>query len=135
MVKDIKGRDFARRDALLGISGETDSGGIVQYEGLDVERLGTLIDECFADPEQAQNGSPTIGEFYAFLQAHPEARAYGYAVDPARDDCRVSIEGLTADLTKVIPSRREALRTAFAHLCESAEGLQIEGDALHSWWD
>jgi hypothetical protein len=128
-------RDVARRDALLGIAGQRASGGIVRYEDLDVKRLGALIDEGFADRDETQNGSPTIAEFYAFLREYPEGRVYGYAVSPERPDYRVSVEGVTVDLSEVIPSRRDGLRDAFARLSESADEVDTEGDFLRCWWD
>jgi len=128
-------RDVARRDALLGITGQHASGGIIRYEELDGARLATLIDEGFADPECTQNESPTIAEFLSFLREYPEARVYGYAVSPERSDYRVSIEGATVDLGQVAPSRAAALRAAFARLGETADEKETYGDALHCWWD
>ena len=134
MLRDMN-RDVARRDALLGITGQRASGGIIRYEDLDGSRLGTLIDERFADPDCAQNESPTIAEFLSFLQEYPEARVYGYAVSPERSDYRVSVEGATVDLGEVAPSRREAVRAAFARLSETADEAETDGDALHCWCD
>jgi hypothetical protein len=134
MLRDMN-RDVARRDALLGITGQQASGGIVRYEDLDGPRLATLIDERFADPDCTQNESPTIAVFLSFLKEYPEVRVYGYAVSPERSDYRVSVEGVTVDLGQVAPSRRAALRAAFARLGETADEKETDGDLLHCWWD
>jgi len=130
MLRDMN-RDVARRDALVRITGQRASDGIVRCEDVDGSRLVTLID----DPDCAQNESPTIAEFLSFLKEYPEARVYGYAVSPGRSDYRVSVEGPTVDLGQVAPSRREAVRAAFARLGETADEAETDGDALHCWWD
>jgi hypothetical protein len=134
-VKFSFNRDVHRRDMLLGISGQPSSGGISRFAELDAKRLGVLLDEGFADPEGAQNESPTIAEFHALLLDLPEARAGGYAVSEDRPDYRVSLDELVVDLTHVIPSRRETLREAVARIGASADELETAGDTLRAWWD
>ena len=69
-------------------------GGTQSFRGMMVDTLKTLIDQNFADPEECQNDSPTISEFYDFMERYPEYTAHGYTVSDTRDDYRVSIEGV-----------------------------------------
>lgn len=87
-------KDQDTRDKLLGIPPTAKyGGGIEAFTGLTAETLRQLVDQSFADPEDAQNSAPTIGEFLEFMEAHPKFRAFGYAVGIKRSDYRVSIEG------------------------------------------
>lgn len=74
-----------------------DLGGISRFRYLYVEGLKWLVDEGFADPDEAQNDAPTIEEFINFMENHPEFVAHGYAVTDERDDYRISIEGIESD--------------------------------------
>lgn len=69
-------------------------GGIQKFENLDVETLGKLIDQNFAEPENRKNLAPSIGEIYDFMLRYPKYKAHGYAVSIDRDDYSISIEGV-----------------------------------------
>ena len=69
-------------------------GGIRQFDGMSLETLDTLLANNFADKEERQNESPTIAEFRNFMQKHHGYMAHGYTVELAREDYRVTIEGL-----------------------------------------
>ena len=90
--------DIKSRDEIIFSDGYVKDkyypGGIRKYTGLNVDKLRMLIDQNFADEDERQNECPSIGEIYKFMQKHPSFTAHGYTVDIARDDYRVSIEGV-----------------------------------------
>ena len=105
-------------------------GGIALFSGLKVETLKKLINEGFADLEDAQNESPTLKEFFDFLEKNPEFSAEGYAVSAEREDCRITITGVlyTGKVT-------ESKKKAFLELCSDADELTVEDEYLRSWYD
>jgi len=119
----------SRRVELLGIKGKYLSGGTESFDNMDVNTLGLLIEEGYADPEMEQNGSPTTKEFYNFMLKHPDIKAHGYAVSPDRDDYRMTIEGLSGEHTEDMETIND-----FVNLCRWADECSIE-DRLYSWWD
>ena len=75
-------------------------GGICHFDKLDFSTLGFLIKEHFVDPEENQNNSLTIEEFYEFMMEWDDKAnifAHGYVVSPLRKDYRISIEGIQVD--------------------------------------
>jgi hypothetical protein len=103
-------------------------------EGLTWEQLNELVQVGGADPENAQNDSPTIGEFLDEV-AHlgGRIRFIGYIIYPPRSDCRVSVEGfegfgLTAD---------EALDLAARYRADEFDkARQPDGTYdVRFWWD
>ena len=131
-MKHANGKQLneARRGELLGLEMASDFD-IVRYHGLTATNLAALVAEGFADPEETQNDSPSIGEFLAFMEGHPWALAHGYAVGPQRDDYRVSVEGMAGHA----PTARDA--EVFALMCEGADELKAQYAAgeVRSWWD
>ena len=114
-----------RRHKLLGLDADRNRTGLAYFQGLSADSLATLVEEGFADPHMTQNSSPSIGVFLSYMKAHPKVTAHGYVVSTARDDARVSIEGLhsgTAD---------EEEQNEFLAWNESADELNKN----RSWWD
>ena len=114
-----------RRHKLLGLDADRNKNQLLYFEGLSAETLATLVEEGFADPDDTQNNSPSIGEFLEYMQAHPKVTAHGYIVGKERSDARVSIEGLhsgTADAEEQIE---------FLEWNRGADELNRH----RSWWD
>lgn len=83
------GRDYDRDNYRLG--------GISYFKEASPKVIRELISVGFADPEEAQNSSPTIREFLEFIESQPDPEnwyLHGYSVSPEREDVRVSIEGI-----------------------------------------
>ncbi len=132
----MKPKAEARRLELLGLQKVRYDGGIARYEGLNAERLGQLVAEGFADPEECQNDAPSIGKFLAFMRREPRALAHGYVVSPQRSDCRVSVEGLRLSFTENDDGKERArLTRAFTNMCAGADEFRVDSDTLYAWWD
>ena len=129
--------DVNRRDEILFGSYEPEKylGGIRSFE-CNVETMRKLIDERFADPDETQNDSPSIGELMSAFEGTDIDVTFGcYAVSPERSDYRITIE--SADVS--------ILETDYDNLCciiESfrwADEFNIEhiGEKfyIHAWWD
>lgn len=121
--------DVNKRDQLLGIKNDKYLGGIAHFKTLDLETLETLIEEKFIDPNDRQNDSPTVLEFYNFMKKYPSVKAFGYAVSAKRDDYRISLEGLISE-----PTDDEELINDFIRLCYNADELETNM-CLRAWWD
>ncbi len=132
MGKALNGNDTRRRE-LLEIT-KRDNGGILRFEGLDVKRLQTLVDEGFIDLTGTQNDSPSAGDFFGLMKDHPEVTANGYAVSAKRTDYRVSIDSIEVYINEVPEDRRPALRQIFDALTERATNSESGDDRLHVWW-
>jgi hypothetical protein len=115
-----------RRDEILGITCKDD---YERFEDINVETLKILLDEKFADPEETQNYSPSIQEFYEFMVKYPEFRAIGYAVGRGRSDYRVSIEGLEG--------KGKTKQALFDFISEfrNADEFDVDEDGQRCWYD
>ena len=128
--------DAARRDELLNeaMPGIEVPGGVRYFTGMRPKTLRTLLEEGFADRAERQNAAPSIAELLGYMEAHSGVSAIGYAVDPERDDYRVSVDGLVL----AFPYSDEQER-AFREFCESADELfltdSVVGHGLRAWWD
>ncbi len=127
------GFDFVRRDELLGIDSsiwEESPEDIERFKAVSLDVLETLLEEGYLDPQSAQNVSPTVEQFLAFIRKHPKAKAHGYAVSPYREDFRISLEGLFVDHEDITAE----MRRDFEELCGNADDYE-DGCHLYSWWD
>lgn len=131
-------QDYQTRDTIIfgqPIDWEHENtGGLYYFDALTVEGLQELIDRRFADPEERQNFSPTIGEFMAFSQTQ-KSKGFdftfeGYVISPDREDYRVSIDGIQfrGDCSYQVIADFEAI----AH---NADEIEIDPNLLHAWWD
>jgi len=105
-------------------------GGIALFSYLSRESLEKLIAEGFANPENNQNISPTLGKFLNFIKEHPNFTVNGYAVEAERDDCRVTITGL-----EYKGKYSEEEKKAFLNFAARATNTLIENEHLFCWWD
>ncbi len=103
-------------------------------DGLTWERLNELVQVGAADPEGAQNESPTIGELLDELaNLGDKVRFSGYIVYPPRKDCRVSVDGF--DARGVTADERSELTARYsADECEECRRQDGSYD-LRFWWD
>lgn len=128
--------DAKRRSELLdeAMPGIEVGGGIRYFTGMGPKTLRNLLEEGFAEGAERHNAAPPIAELLGFMEAHPGVFAIGYAVDPERDDYRVSVEGLVL----AFPYTDEQERS-FREFCGSADELfltdSVVGHGLRAWWD
>ncbi|MCV3214498.1 hypothetical protein OGM63_13415 [Plectonema radiosum NIES-515] len=137
-------QDYHRRDEIVfgqRINWDEDFGGAERFQNLSLEQLEKLLEEGFANPQEKQNFSPTIEQFYEFGK-NCVAKGYnlvfiGYAISPDREDYRTSIEGIEVRVeTELIESRIDAnLRDEFEKFAQSADETEINFSVLYAWWD
>lgn len=102
-------------------------------EGLSREQLAELVQIGAADPGEAQNDSPTIGEMMddETLKA---ARFIGYVIYPPRNDARVSVEGFR--VAGVSADTALDLMTGYGNADEKEWSKRPDGlYDLRFWWD
>jgi len=123
--------DQATRDAMLGICPNADYlGGVETIKGVKLDVVEQLIDQRFADPDEAQNNSPTISGFVDFMREHPRAVLNGYAVESRRFDYRVSFDCI------LLPDPSEAEVAEFARcFAGSSDDFGVGEDDVWAWWD
>lgn len=132
-------KDVTERDTLIfgqPINWESNSGGIASFSGIHLPTLKKLIDLGFADPEEAQNDSPTIGAFLEFMSVYPNVTVLGYVVSPNREDCRVSVEGIECSLGIMgLEDKEDKVQMcAMLDLCKYADELAFDY-SFYAWWD
>ena len=121
-----------RRLELLNpfITDHSSSGGINHFKNLDINTLKILMDEGFANPNESTNHSPTTKDYYEFLKRNPQFTAHGYVVDPSRDDCRITIEGIhfqgKVNIDQII---------SFINLARFADDEIVSKNTLFCWYD
>lgn len=103
---------------------------IKYFEYLSYSQLHELIDNNLIELDECQNDSPSVKEFYEFMQQHINTTTHGYVVSPGRDDTRVSLEGIALASEFVDKN----VFSDFIELCKHADELQTQGD-LYAWWD
>lgn len=123
--KDYKDRDYIIFGASIGTDYD-----IMSFSQLTGEKCKELMDENFADPEDRQNEAPSFKEFTEFCLKYPKVTAYGYVVNPNREDYRVTIEGLDY---KGKTSKQMIID--FTSLCEDADDFVANNDELFCWYD
>jgi len=136
-MKNVKklNKNHLRRDQIIfGDKTPEYLGGVASFTGLTVKKLGELLRRNFADPEDCQNDSPSIKEFYEFAKkySHLSIGFHGYVVSPERDDYRVSIEGL-----EYMGHLTTELAVDFTNLCRDADDFSVDTQQgfLYCWYD
>lgn len=123
-------RAYERRDEIIfGTSVRQYQGSIERFDHLTLAQLELLVAENFIDLDEGQNWSPTAGEFLDYMREYPAVMAHGYAVSIARDDYRVTLEGLQCPAEQVTPEMRDS----FIDLCRDADDFSHWND-LYAWW-
>ena len=129
--------DAKKRDAIIFPDGYQPSaygpdGGMVRsFSGLNLSKLNKLIYLGYADPDEAQNCAPTIGEFKEFMADYPKYTAHGYTVSPKRNDFRVSIEGIEKDTGYETAEELEDFISMFRH----ADEFNVSKTGMYCWYD
>ena len=117
------------RCELVGVNDKSFSGGCASFSGMTYKTLQELVDKGYADPEDSQNDSTTLGEYLEFMKKHPRFKAHGYVVSNDRNDRRVTIEGLEAG--QVTPDELQD----FINLDRYADEFEAMQSYCRSWWD
>lgn len=129
--KDIKRRDeliFGDYDP-LEYSGN--SGGVRKFNGISVQTLKQLLEENFTDPDDDQNGSPSVREMLEFSEKWNNKYVFGgYAVEIWRDDYRVSLDSIwREDLENLTADERKAF------IDFAGEVDELDEENMSAWWD
>lgn len=128
---DIQEKFRARLNAVGMVVGHA-TNGLIRFEFLTARAARHLLGIGAADPEDAQNSSPTFLEFAEWLEKHPSFAAHGYIVGPKRDDERITIEGVIsmpdATLTK------DDI-TDFSLRFKDADEFDIDDSGCRAWYD
>ena len=136
--------NFKRREEIIfgkSVIWDDELGGCEFFEDLTLDKLAQLLEGGFANPQQIQNISPTIQEFYEFGKKFQnlgyEAFFIGYVVSPDREDYRTSIKGIQLSLeAETIDSRIYAdFLSAFKRFAQTASEKDISSRLLYAWWD
>jgi len=106
------------------------AGGIALFSCLALETIEILITEKYADLNDAQNDSPPLASQLRFMRDHPGFTANGYAVEAARDDCRVTVTGLDFD-----GYHSKKVLAEFKKFSTNASEKTIAPYLLSCWWD
>lgn len=114
-------------------------GGCMSFNNLDTATLGKLLEEKLADPDEQQNNSPTIDEFYYFAKMFE--RKYdaklsfqGYLVCGKREDSRISIDGIECNSSDDYQIEYAAIKDFFL-FADSPDDISILPLRLRAWWD
>jgi hypothetical protein len=130
-VKNLNSDHTTRNKIIFGDSQtENWSGGVRHFSELNLDQLKSLLENNFIDPDDCQNLSPTVHEFFKFMEQHPGVKAHGYAVSHCRNDYRVSLEGLSYH--GIVDTN---LMMDFSYLCRQADEFVMNTDELYSWWN
>ena len=129
--KDIKRRDeliFGDYDP-LEYSGN--SGGVRKFNGISVQTLKQLLEENFIDPDDDQNGSPSIMKMLKFSVKWNNKYVFGgYAVEIWRADYRVSLDSIwREDLENLTEDEQEAFIDFVGEVDE------LDKENMSAWWD
>lgn len=100
------------------------------FEELSHAALNELVEKGFADREDSQNDSPTIGWFLEHMPV--SAKFGGYLIPPAREDVRISI-----DLVEMSISEFMGLPEEVKEVLEEADEADLyeAEDRAVFWWD
>jgi hypothetical protein len=74
----------------------SDDGDLARFAGLDAPAAADLLERLTSDQlSDRQNDAPTLGNMLRAAVAHPsQIELHGYLVGPARDDERITAEGV-----------------------------------------
>lgn len=135
-INELNG-DFFERDKIIFGEYEENKylGGIRRFEcSLDV--LKELVEKNYAAEDECQNCSPYIKDFIELAEESDlDIEFECYAVSPARDDYRVTVEGMDV----VIPDTDFDNITYYVESLHFADEFSFEHRGsnyyLHAWWD
>lgn len=130
MKPSLKSIQEKRDRIVYGKSQEWDKTDYNSFHGLNTKSLKQLLDEKLINPEETQNDSPSIQEFYDFMAKYPGCTAHGYVIGPPRDDNRISIEDITYD-----GPINDEMREEFIAMFRYADEFECSKTTLYCWYD
>ncbi len=125
--------DIKTRDTLIFGKYEPEKymGGIRRFEYMPVNVLEKLVKQKFINLKGRQNNAPSVKRFLSFMQKYPTYWAHGYAVDLARPDYRVSIEGVVNNDGYGSAEEFEE----FSRLFQKADDFDANEYCMYCWYD
>lgn len=103
------------------------------FDGMRPEAMRALIAAGFADPNDAQNASPTLREMLAFCEKHPGFTMHGYTIGSDRPDARVTVEGVAGKAAS--PEDVTAFTRKFRRADAFHIGKEPDGPFCYCWYD
>lgn len=118
-------------DERMKILNLKERGSSLVYFQINCDTLQKLIDNNFANPEENQNGSPTISEFLEFGKKYKDEDLYftGFAIPPERHDYSIVIEGMECE------TENKDFMVDFLNTFKYANKLIKEDDFVSCWYD
>lgn len=106
-------------------------GGCRRFDEMDLETAKRLVELGYLDPEEDQNGSPTTQDYIDFCESWPDVpyTMHGYVISPTRNDCRITLEGLSCE-EHLTPEQALEFLKAFRY----ADECCVDYGAW-CWWD
>ncbi len=124
--KDVKTRD----EMIFGeYAPDKYMGGVRRFEGISADLIKELMEMGYADPDEAQNSSPSIQELVDYANRYDGYLFDGYVVSLDRSDYRVSIE----TIKKYEDVDKDEMMD-FVKEFRSADEFNIDGE-LYAWGD
>lgn len=118
-------------DGRMKILNLKERGSSLVYFQINCDTLQKLIDNNFANPEENQNGSPTISEFLEFGKKYEDEdlRFTGFAIPPERHDYSIIVDGIVCE------TENEDFVIDFLDTFKDANKLQKEFGYVSCWYD
>ena len=105
-----------------------------RWDGGSLSDLQKLVEIGAADPNEAQNYSPTIKEILEELADYSyKVLLIGYVILPPRSDARVSVEGF--EITGLTADEALHLMEKYGRADESSSQKDGEVYSVRFWWD
>lgn len=105
-------------------------GGIRLFENMTSDTMQKLLDQKFAQEDDAQNDMPCIKELMEYASNHKNVTFNGYAVTADRNDYRISVDVIRQDFEN---PKTEILD--FTEHFRHADEFQINAESGYAWYD
>ena len=109
--------------------------------GIDTDTFAKLIDEGYIDPEETQNGGPTMQQlldFGDFAEAESEdiiVEYTGYMISPDRPDSRITITGIKIAMDGATDPIPDEIQDEFRERFAGADDFVVGNEHCRAWWD
>lgn len=126
-----------RRDELLDARFVRYVGGIKIVEGLDAQRVQSLLREGFLAPTTcATPRAPSAETFASFVERwSPAARVGGYARSHRTSDGAVVLDSVSLSLPLIPDAARDRAWWEFFEITVDADGHDERTEVLRAWWE
>lgn len=123
-------RDNNLRMSIIGFDTMPDDISFIRFQ-ITLDTLKELVKNNFADPQENQNGSPTISDFIKFGEKYKNEEIYftGFAIPPERHDYSIIIEGAKCNTTN------KEFIADFVRTFRKADELIKEDGFVSCWYD